>query len=514
MENNKQKIFMAVYEINDNKGGMTTAMLNRSKMFYTAGYAADIVTFDYNADYDKIRTNLLKSKKMDERTKIINMYEYFKKINTLKNTINKKLYKEQSSIKEKDTFECMDIKNKNVYRYFYNGAYKKYKKYDNQGQLKILELFNETKQRTIRYEFNTNMSVEKKITYDLKNNKMNSESFFTDDGFCYLVKWYNSESEKLTTSFLFDRKEKASYQFKNNNELATHWLTKLCIENTMYKNKPILICDGPGSLPKIIDIPKEVASRISFIHINHFEAPYKYGSKIKDNHRFIFERINELDALVILTYKQREDIEREFGKHENIFVIPNSQPIKPLEDYQKNKNKISMFTRLHHQKGLDRAIEMFKYVVDKKPQAKLEIFGKGSEEEKLNKLILKNNLQDHVQLMGYSKNVRKEMAQSILTILTSRYEAFGLSITESLETETPVVAFNCNYGPSDVIINNTTGYLIEDDNLEKMADKIVYLLENPDKAIEMGKAGRHDMIERFSDETTLQKWIDLFQSIQ
>lgn len=503
---------MAVYEINDKKGGMTTAMLNRSKMFYDSGYEADIVTFDFNPDYDSIRTKLIKSKKMDERTNILNLHEDLKNENTKRKSINKKIYNQNVPLKEANKQEAVDSNNPSIVRYFSNGIYEKYKKYDKKGNLKVIDFFNETRQRTKRIKFNSNKSVQIIFTYDPIHNKVNSERYYTNDGYCYLVKWYSSNSENPISIFLFDRETKTTYQFKNNNELATHWLTVLC-RKRVNKQKPILICDGPGSLPKILNVSNEVAKRISFIHINHYNPPYTLGSTIKENHRFIFERIDQLEALVILTHKQREDVEAEFGKHHNIFVLPNSQPINNLSVYKKDQNKVSMFTRLHFQKGIDRAIKMFKLVVEKNPDAILEIYGSGSEEESLNTLIKECSLENNVKLMGYSKDVRKEMAQSCLTILTSRYEAFGLSITESLEAATPVVSFDCNYGPSDVIKDSKTGFLIPDGDIKMMAEKVLFLLNNPDIAVEMGKNGRKDMIEAFSDEIILQKWENLIASI-
>ena len=74
-----KKIYMIVNVIEENRGGMTTAMFNRSRAFYDHSYPADIVTFNYNLDYEHIIKNLKTVNKMDKRTKIHNMFNYFER---------------------------------------------------------------------------------------------------------------------------------------------------------------------------------------------------------------------------------------------------------------------------------------------------------------------------------------------------------------------------------------------------------------------------------------------------
>lgn len=71
------------------------------------------------------------------------------------------------------------------------------------------------------------------------------------------------------------------------------------------------------------------------VHINHFESPFTYGSKVKPDHIDFLSNIDKLDALVVLTNDQKKDIEKQFGEHGNIFIIPNSMPYTDLPDMKK-----------------------------------------------------------------------------------------------------------------------------------------------------------------------------------
>ncbi|PTK22726.1 glycosyl transferase family 1, partial [Mammaliicoccus sciuri] len=90
-----KNVFMIVHELDVDKGGMTTAMLNRSKIFYDSAINADIVTFDYKHNYDDIINKLKMQKKMDKRTKMFNVFNYFMQVSNKKNIKqNKRIYKE------------------------------------------------------------------------------------------------------------------------------------------------------------------------------------------------------------------------------------------------------------------------------------------------------------------------------------------------------------------------------------------------------------------------------------
>lgn len=99
-------------------------------------------------------------------------------------------------------------------------------------------------------------------------------------------------------------------------------------------------------------------------------------------------------------------------------------------------------------------------------------------------------------------------------MLTSDYEGLPLAAVESLENETPVVSYDFNYGASDIIKDNETGYVVDLGNEEELASKVVYLLKNPQVANKMGQAGRKDMILRYSSEVVYQKWMEMLKKLE
>lgn len=74
-----------------------------------------------------------------------------------------------------------------------------------------------------------------------------------------------------------------------------------------------------------------LAHHIYTIHTNHFEAPYTYGSELKEHHRGMLENLENGDPIIVLTEKQKEDIIKQFGDHDNIYVIPNTIEVNNVD---------------------------------------------------------------------------------------------------------------------------------------------------------------------------------------
>jgi len=86
------------------------------------------------------------------------------------------------------------------------------------------------------------------------------------------------------------------------------------------------------------------------------------------------------------------------------------------------------------------------------------------------------------------KELIKEYCESLVSLSLSRFDTFGLVPLESMACEVPVIALNVA-GYRETVRNNETGFLVDFDPKE-IAEKIIYLINNPVKAKEMGRLGR------------------------
>ena len=374
-----------------------------------------------------------------------------------------------------------------------------------------IDHFDENRNRVFREYFLPDGFLYRKTFFDLQLNTPTQDLFFTRDGKCFLNKWYNPEKGNITNVFLMNPKDNSVKKFSNNQEFNTFWLTELSL--AAYQ-KPIVICDGPGSTSAMLNVSSDLIYKISAIHTNHFTSPYTYGSAIKKKHVAILNNIDKLDALVVLTESQQKHILQQYGQHENIHVIPHF-----VEPFTKGKVKkdlklVTMVARYHPEKRIDLAILAFRKVVDRVPDAKLEIYGDGDDWNRLNNLIEEQNLKNNVFLKGYLNKVEDAFSKSLVSLLTSKYEGFSLVALESMACSTPVISFDVLYGPKDIITDGVNGFLIPNSDVELLAEKIVWLLEHPTVAKEMGINGRKYVLKKYDIKKHKKDWLDLLSNFK
>jgi glycosyltransferase involved in cell wall biosynthesis len=76
----------------------------------------------------------------------------------------------------------------------------------------------------------------------------------------------------------------------------------------------------------------------------------------------------------------------------------------------------------------------------------------------------------------------------------------------------PIVCFDCETGPSEIVTNNVNGYLIDDFNIDAMVEKLDFLCSNYQKRIEFGKNGSEN-VAKFSPKVVSQQWEELFEAV-
>lgn len=514
LESNKssKKIFMLCDKIPAELGGLARVILNRSQRLAERGYDVSILTIESDNNYDFIGNLLKKRKQLYHSVNLINIYNYYENNNSkIISSDYITRMKEISKIHENGFNVINEYENQRRVRYFYEGKYIKLKKWNNDGSLNFIDHFDKNGVRIKRKKF-LNGFLKKELSY-LFNGMISQKRHFTKDGFCYFTEYFD-QNGKERELLLFDRNKDVVTSFNNSADFHKYFLTELC---KACDNKPYLICDGSGPTPTISNIDSSIAYTISQLHSNPYTGPYGLGSPMR--HIGILESIDKLDAFITLTERQRHDIINQFGDYENTYCIPNSIPRNKLLNLEKIPNKISIFARIASEKQIDHAIKAFKIVVSKRKNAKLEIFGRATlpaevnELKKIKKLIKELQLENNVFINGYITNVYKEMEESVAVLLTSKFEGFGLVIIEAMLNSTPVISYDVNYGPSDIIDHGIDGFIVESGNINLMAKYIVELLDNAEKAKQMGVAARKKILEHYTNDVVIPKWEKLFKKI-
>lgn len=136
--------------------------------------------------------------------------------------------------------------------------------------------------------------------------------------------------------------------------------------------------------------------------------------------------------------------------------------------------------RLTEQKGYYKMLKVIKEVRNHLP-VKLFILGEGPEKTSIQKEIKDLELEHCVYLAGFVSNPWAWMKRADLYLSTSIYEGFHLTIAEAMACGTPPIVMDCDYGPREIIEEDTNGFLIPPGDVGAMAGAVTDLLKDKQK---------------------------------
>lgn len=216
--------------------------------------------------------------------------------------------------------------------------------------------------------------------------------------------------------------------------------------------------------------------------------------------------IRHMDRFVVLTHEDKTY----WGNHSNIEVIHNACTFAPTEQAALTSKRAIAVGRFTPQKGFDMLIDAWQQVAAKHPDWKLTIVGGGEEKEARERQIIGLGLQDTVQLYPPTQHIERELLDSALYVLSSRYEGLPMVLLEAMSCGLPAVSFACKCGPRDVIEDRETGLLISPEDVASLAEGICRLIEDDALRIRMGHRAAQDVQERFATERIMNQWETLF----
>ena len=108
--------------------------------------------------------------------------------------------------------------------------------------------------------------------------------------------------------------------------------------------------------------------------------------------------------------------------------------------------------------------------------------------------------------------IQDEFRKSSFAVCSSKFEGFGLVITEAMACGLPVVSFDCPWGPRAIIKDGEDGLLVENGNVEKLAEALIMMIKHPERRQAMADKAV-DNVKRFSIDQIAGMWKTLFDAL-
>lgn len=505
-------IFSLFYGMDLNIGGLAKAVFNRDNVISEHGYDVKLLNIDELKNFEYVISYFKDIGFLNKSIDFINIFDYYSEKNTFGKLFNKSLFLNKFpmgfSVHEGYLVEKTETHDKSIILNYFDKNLLE----SDENDLNDIDSLDVPDNMLIKSEVYLGNCLRIIKTY--LNGKLSCEKFFTKDYYNYLSIKYDGYDKFVT---LYDRQMNLNLTFDNLFKFYDYFYNDVLIKYE--ENKPFLINECSGPVPDFDNVDSKLAYKIANIHTNPYDGDHAYGSPLRKV--AALNNVDKLDLLVVLTEGLRKDFVKEFNTN-NIGVVPNflDNYEKPSNDnIQKDFNKISIFARLSSEKNISDAIKAFKIVVGKRKESYLNIYGRAlkpyekNEEKRLRSLVEELNLEDHVIFRGHVDNVDEEMASSLATMLVSDIEGMPMVLLESMRNATPLICYNFNYGPSDFVIDGVTGRLVKHYDVEGLANTILDVFNNPNKAIEMGKNAQDKILNDLNEEKLFLRWEKILKDL-
>lgn len=168
----------------------------------------------------------------------------------------------------------------------------------------------------------------------------------------------------------------------------------------------------------------------------------------------------------------------------NPVLAPLNRPIEPDPRTREQiealpRPLILSAGRLSFEKGVDRLLEAFVLFARHEPNASLAILGDGPEREALQAQALERGIGGKVHFFGNTPDAQVYFKHADLFALASRREGFGNVLIEALAAQTPIIAFDCPYGPRRILDGGRLGRLVKDGDIAKFAERMRDAVHHP-----------------------------------
>ncbi len=227
-----------------------------------------------------------------------------------------------------------------------------------------------------------------------------------------------------------------------------------------------------------------------------------------------------LDKLIVLNPDDKKDLVDTYNIRIKETIVLGGIGVD-LDKFKYSVPKLSesasfiFIARLLMAKGIFEYLEAAEIVKNKYPKAKFVVLGSVDETNPF--ALSKNQLDEYIQrgiieYPGYVDNVNEEIAKTFVFVLPSYYrEGVPRSTQEAMAIGRPIITTDMP-GCRETVVDGKNGFLVPPYDPEKLAEKMIYFIENPTEVQKMGMESRKIAEEKFDIQKVNQKLIEVLEN--
>jgi glycosyltransferase involved in cell wall biosynthesis len=261
-------------------------------------------------------------------------------------------------------------------------------------------------------------------------------------------------------------------------------------------------------------VGEAIARRSRAVHVMNEHTPLTPDGRLvapRPHQRALTRLVaRRVDRVVAVTQRQVPPLEG-LGYRGRIDVVPNGVFERDVHGVEASAELADGFSvlcvsGLRAEKRVDVFIDAVAAARRTNPEIRGYVAGDGSERARLERLADGSG----VTLLGVRRDVLELIRGANAVCLPSEAEALPMSILEAMALERPVVATDVG-GVAEQVVDDETGHLVPASDPEAVGRALVALAADPERAREMGAAGRRRQRERFGGEAMVDEYVRVFE---
>lgn len=298
--------------------------------------------------------------------------------------------------------------------------------------------------------------------------------------------------------------------FEHKISMKTHFFETISkIRKYLIKNQ-IDILIVVDSISCVFTVPACIGLDVKHICWEHFNLKVNLGSRFRNLGRWLAARW--CDQIVTLTERDKSFwVEKHRNIEKKMIVIPNPSPFHEVNHVPSLESKMALAVgRLDYIKGFDLLLEAWAIFCKQNQDWTLSIVGGGAEELRLKQIACDLGISSRVIFLGQQKNVDQFYRQASIYCLSSRNEGFPMVLLEAQSYGLPIVAFDCDTGPSEIVKHGFNGYLVPVFNTVELSKNIVKIAKSNNVEYKELVDNSKINVMSFSIEHVYMSWSKVF----
>lgn len=458
--------FTLTWAIPDDFGGLTSAMLHRSRAFVEqAGVTVDILTLDPEGDYPAVEARLRREGRLVEGMRLRNLWDDLRQIDerALRSRAPRGVSAPVPGFEPlvPDRADVLDVR---------GGSLRRRTRLDSQGAVRQTD-------------------------------------HYRADGSLLVSDRRSAPGSPGTASVtLCDRQGRPSRWWSGREGLYHFWLDRV----TRGPGRAWLVNDSQFIGGWLHRYQRRKVVVVQIVHNTHLAGRATSSlARLSPGKAAMLRSAADFDALVFLTHRQATEAAAVLGPGDNREVVPNSRTMASATSDVRDRAQGVLVGRLSPQKRIDHAVRAVALARDAGSSARLKVLGEGTSRESLTALVEQLGVTERVVLAGHSNAVADELAQASFSVLSSQYEGFGLVLVESMAAGCVPIAYDIRYGPADIITHRVDGLLVTPGDTAALAEAVQQVVSMPQPELAAMRAAGRARAGHFSDPAVVARWAEV-----